>query len=1381
MSDNKLKIDVVIADVGESGAVLSDFVTQEIHNTDMAKKADLVNGKVNPTQLPEFSELVGVTDVFSQLEINLRENINISLAESKEYADSIVSEVMSKKADLVNGRVPKEQATNFKDIPGAKAAIDGLKQSLGQEIIGINDSLENNFAKLTNGKVSRAVLPTDLVYSDHLTREMDGVRSSLQNTITQVDEELTALETKTNNKFISKTEAEYFTKDIELKAAIDGLEQKSYTSYASKIVETSKADLTYVNRALGALSSDATKFYPTIALANADIANLQVNQPVQVGEVETGGLWYKATAGATTLTKSPYDPVGLAKADASAKTNINMYRGISAHIPQYNVNTFDKTTLKADYTPTEIRYKGMNVDGGFVIPFNGELRSKLQVWVKVKSATLNAGTNMRFLVQAIKQDNANFLSVYGNIADGAVGWVKLAETALTDANRAVFKYVNIQPQITGGAELVVEDFYIGESNPTTAFVRVPEPKELTIARNAERKNILPHWTKMPAFDGVSYNKNGDITIQSGKVLILDLTVSDLNSVYYCGYLDQANTGDCRFYWTGYPTDLSTVQVRPYFLCSTQGNEFSLSNPFAKTVNRVRLEINNYGTSAINLRSFELCCDPVAVNGKTKIGDRFDESKLKSEIIKTVSSQKPEKNFSAFPDFSVVAKSADGKRYAVSGEVYGELVALGNIKTGKTYYISLPDSVATLGTGTASLTVYHTKADGTSLGGLNANIMPNGVKNVSITTTAETSSLQLRINLTNDAKVELGRLVISEVPYSDDLAFEDLFKEDLTGTMLSDWEYPNLSGFSKHGDQSVEYPITIDAEGDRVLSIPVTNTSEIYGQGAKFIINMPADQSKQVVLSFLAKSQYDTTNPTRIWTRLFREGATAEITANVRNMVINRDGSWTLNQIHIPRVFNGFAVKYVEVFLKTDNTSVVPLQLKRFIQTVGSHNPFVKFIKYASEKTASGLTDYLRLKDALAEQPQNVFSVGRQLFRPIKTVQDTVADYELINGQSLLPKRLNNVRHIDSDGFKILHVDFDDNVYIKKGNALYKTTVDDLNSRCSTTSVVGTENRGIFDSTGLPLVNASTPYGWLRITGDGTLVVVSKEGARYSEDGGATWLTATGYQDVQGIHYNAWGTDCVDNIVITSGYKPATEGRGTGRVNFSSDNGKTYQVILDLATSTFIDDSKRNSMHIHSVKYDPYWEGVWVVMGDGAFNNLGSSVQSNLWFIEKPATPEQSMISFNTRGQDWLNEQHVSIFPLQDCLLLGADANPTALYRMARTKNPNALRDTAMFTHSALSHYGCGGYQHAPHLPATMYFGRDGAYTGTDSPHDIVYMTYDGVNVVEIYKEPVGATLNGEKPNCFAYALDKHFVFDKRTDGRFSSGGTWVVGDIRYMR
>lgn len=1122
------------------------------------------------------------------------------------------------------------------------------------------------------------------------------------------------------------------------------------------------------------------KFYPTLAAANADIANIRTDVYVITGD---NGAYHKATSGATTLTKSAYDPVEQAKADAAAKTNVNIYRGIAAYSNQILAPSFNKNTLKLDYAPSEIRMRGLAFTGAFEVLTNGELRTKFQVWVKVKSASLNSGTNMRFLVNGVRKDNTNISSVYGNIEDGATGWVKLSEIALSPADQQALRGVKLSPEVTGGAELVVEDFYVGENTPLTAYVQLKDNDSTSIARAIDRKSLLPHWANLPIIQGVSYNKNGDIIIQAGKVFKISVPVKSAQILYSCGYLDQESTGDCFFYLTGRREALQTNQVVQSFPYSTNGNSFSLQHVFNATIDNIQIEIRNLSsTDAITIKSFEFDYNPVAVNNSSLVGDRFDESKLKSEIIKSVTSQKPQKNLSSFPDWSVVAKSVDGKRYAPSDSTYSETVALGNIVNNKTYYLSLPDSIANIGTGTAKVTLYHSNAAGTSLGGVTADITQSGMRNLSLTTNANTTAINIRVFLTGDAVVELGRLILSEVPYSDDLVFEDLFNEDQTGTMLSDWEYPNLSGFEKYGDASATYSIIKDEDGDNVLSIPVTSAVG-YGQGVKYIVEMPADNAsgKSVVLTFQAKSEYETTNPTKIWLRYFREGSSGEFAAFLRPIVINRDGSWALNQVIIPHTHNGYAVKYVELHLLTDNTSVVPLQLKRFIQTVGSHNPFVKFIKYTNEKTATGLTDYLRLKDALAEQPQNVFSVGRQLFRPLKTVQDTVADYELINGQSLLPKRLNNVRHIDSDGFKILHVDFDDNVYIRKGNALYKTTVDDLNNRCSTTSVIGTENRGVFDSTGLPLINANIPSGWLRITGDGTLVIVSKETAHYSIDGGVTWLTATGYQDVQGIHFNAWGTDCVDNIVITSGYKTATEGRGTGRVNFSGDNGKTYQVILDIATSSFIDDSNRNSMHIHAVKYDPYWEGVWVVMGDGAFNNPGSSVQSNLWFIEKPATPEQSMISFNTRGQDWMNEQHVSIFPLQDCLLLGADANPTALYRMARTKNPNALRDTAMFTHTALSHYGCGGYQHAPHLPATMYFGRDGAYTGTDAPHDIVYMTYDGVNVVEIYKEPVDAGLNPAKPDCFAYALDKHFVFDKRIDNRFSSGGTWIIGDIRYMR
>ena len=52
------------------------------------------------------------------------------------------------------------------------------------------------------------------------------------------------------------------------------------------------------------------KFYPALAAANADIANIRTDVYVITGD---NGAYYKAAAGATSLTKSPYDPIEQAK------------------------------------------------------------------------------------------------------------------------------------------------------------------------------------------------------------------------------------------------------------------------------------------------------------------------------------------------------------------------------------------------------------------------------------------------------------------------------------------------------------------------------------------------------------------------------------------------------------------------------------------------------------------------------------------------------------------------------------------------------------------------------------------------------------------------------------------------------------------------------------------------------------------------------------------------------------------------------------------------------------------------------------------------------------------------------------------------------------
>ena len=84
---------------------------------------------------------------------------------------------------------------------------------------------------------------------------------------------------------------------------------------------TPKADKTYVDTALVSFQNGAVKTYPTLAAANADIANIALNTKVSVLSAEDGGDYYKATANATSLTKSPYDALSLAKADASTKAD----------------------------------------------------------------------------------------------------------------------------------------------------------------------------------------------------------------------------------------------------------------------------------------------------------------------------------------------------------------------------------------------------------------------------------------------------------------------------------------------------------------------------------------------------------------------------------------------------------------------------------------------------------------------------------------------------------------------------------------------------------------------------------------------------------------------------------------------------------------------------------------------------------------------------------------------------------------------------------------------------------------------------------------------------------------------------------------------------
>lgn len=92
-------------------------------------------------------------------------------------------------------------------------------------------------------------------------------------------------------------------------AGNEALTVKQIKDLATADLESKKANKTDVEVALSNLSTTANKFYPTLSEANSHLATMSVNAVVTIGEEANKGLWYKATAGATTLTKSAYDPL----------------------------------------------------------------------------------------------------------------------------------------------------------------------------------------------------------------------------------------------------------------------------------------------------------------------------------------------------------------------------------------------------------------------------------------------------------------------------------------------------------------------------------------------------------------------------------------------------------------------------------------------------------------------------------------------------------------------------------------------------------------------------------------------------------------------------------------------------------------------------------------------------------------------------------------------------------------------------------------------------------------------------------------------------------------------------------------------------------------
>lgn len=202
------------------------------------------------------------------------------------------------------------------DLIDAKRDIDDIGKAVNEKVI-VNPRYGEDFKSLPmiTEEFQDAIETAAAAgagangWTDLLIQTADGSTQRAKNTSFQAQ-----IDSKADTTYVD-------ARDASLQSQID---QKATAAYLDAALDEQTQT---VNTALSQLSTAATKFYPTLAEANADIASIEVNQPVQVGEDgASGGLYYKATSEATSLTKSLYDPLAQSKnyTDEAVKTSSNI-------------------------------------------------------------------------------------------------------------------------------------------------------------------------------------------------------------------------------------------------------------------------------------------------------------------------------------------------------------------------------------------------------------------------------------------------------------------------------------------------------------------------------------------------------------------------------------------------------------------------------------------------------------------------------------------------------------------------------------------------------------------------------------------------------------------------------------------------------------------------------------------------------------------------------------------------------------------------------------------------------------------------------------------------------------------------------------------------
>ncbi|NLI74727.1 MAG: hypothetical protein GX369_08195, partial [Euryarchaeota archaeon] len=186
--------------------------------------------------------------------------------------------------------------------------------------------------------------------------------------------------------------------------------------------------------------------------------------------------------------------------------------------------------------------------------------------------------------------------------------------------------------------------------------------------------------------------------------------------------------------------------------------------------------------------------------------------------------------------------------------------------------------------------------------------------------------------------------------------------------------------------------------------------------------------------------------------------------------------------------------------------------------------------------------------------------------------------------------------------------------------------------------------------------------------------------------------------------NHWGFSVYENIVLVSEYGLWDE-EGAKYVYLSTDYGDTFEPIFNLLTQEIEGRPEiKPNAHVHSVAYDPYFNRIWVCVGD---------------------RPNTAVYYSDDMGETWVyvkgssEVQFTGIIALPDCVVFGSDDSLyTGLFiyrRKHKSEMPTIKAFYLLDTPTTITHVFQTPFRKGWNPKTPVYFVGNKATTTTNKP------------------------------------------------------------------